>query len=421
MLSNDLVHPRTKWFKSLTSCSISNFSQLVKQFTSHFMNNRRREKNSNKLMNMCRGPNETLRLSIRCFNVETILIPKLKQNVARFAYKENANTLGEALSKADKFIRIDEINKTAEQISGGAPEGETTPYLWCDLHSDYGHSSTECRDLKDNLEDLMRRGYCSQFKATSQREVAHNQDHNFPGGTEPNGGDNKKGTINAHLKGLSNEVIWTKHGPTCLNTTGLSMTFIDDDLMSVCLPHDDPLVVTLNLGGYDVARILVDEGSAVHIIFERAFKQMGILEGSLKSVDYPIIGHPIKPEGLIRLSILIEEEESSRHLKPDFLVVDLTSTYNVIIGRTLHQAGAVVTTYHLTMLYVSDQGITGRLRGNKHIARECYINPDTSRREANGLNPKRTRCVVECDHVGMVTLDAREEFIPTTKLNENPY
>ena len=184
------------------------------------------------------------------------------------------------------------------------------------LTQGYGHSTTECRDLKDNLEDLMRRGYCNQFKATSQREFAHNQDHKLPGGTEPNGSDNKKDTINvisrgiaykksqvkAHLKGLIYEVIWTEHGPNDLNTTGPSMTFTDNDLMSGCLPYDDPLVVTLNLGGYDVARILVDKGTTVDIISKHAFKQMGILEGSLKSVDYPIVGftdHPIKPKRLI--------------------------------------------------------------------------------------------------------------------------
>ena len=102
-------------------------------------------------------------------------------------------------------------------------------------------------------------------------------------------------------------------------------------------------------------------------------------------------------------------------------MVDLTSAYNTRIGRSLiHQVGAVVSTYHLTMLYVSDRGILARLRGNQHKAREYYITTlnfsrtaDTSRREANCLDPKRMRRVVECGHVGMATLDVREEFVPT--------
>jgi len=60
------------------------------------------------------------------------------------------------------------------------------------------------------------------------------------------------------------------------------------------------------------------------------------------------------------------------------------------------------------------------------MAIECYIVtlnttriPDTFRREANDLHPKRMRRVVKCDHLGMAMLDAREEFIPTSKPNED--
>jgi len=144
-----------------------------------------------------------------------------------------------------------------------------------------------------------------------------------------------------------------ERGLNDLNTIDPSMTFADNHLIDVCLPHDDPLVVTLNIGGYDMARILVDGRSAIDIIFDHAFKQMGRSEGSLKPFDYSIEGHPIKRKKLIRWPVLIGEGESSRHLNADFLVVDVTSSYNVIIGRPLiHQAGEPVSTYHLTMLYV---------------------------------------------------------------------
>ncbi|XP_021764717.1 uncharacterized protein LOC110729294 [Chenopodium quinoa] len=35
---------------------------------------------------------------------------------------------------------------------------------WCDFHEDYGHTTEECTHLKDNIEDLVRRGYLSQYK-----------------------------------------------------------------------------------------------------------------------------------------------------------------------------------------------------------------------------------------------------------------
>ncbi|XP_057249103.1 uncharacterized protein LOC130590633 [Beta vulgaris subsp. vulgaris] len=39
---------------------------------------------------------------------------------------------------------------------------------WCDFHGDHGHVTEDCRHLKDNLEDLLRRGYFSQYKAQTK-------------------------------------------------------------------------------------------------------------------------------------------------------------------------------------------------------------------------------------------------------------
>ncbi|KAJ8436111.1 hypothetical protein Cgig2_017094 [Carnegiea gigantea] len=84
-------------------------------------------------------------LAQQCFNFETILIPMLKQDVEVLALmngltrgpfrdsltKKMSNPLGEALSKADQFIRIEEFNKIAEQIIGEADtlRGKTNLHL----------------------------------------------------------------------------------------------------------------------------------------------------------------------------------------------------------------------------------------------------------------------------------------------------
>jgi hypothetical protein len=39
------------------------------------------------------------------------------------------------------------------------------------------------------------------------------------------------------------------------------ISFSDSDLRDVQLPHNDPLVVTLRIGNYDVQRVLIDQGS----------------------------------------------------------------------------------------------------------------------------------------------------------------
>ena len=46
----------------------------------------------------------------------------------------------------------------------------------------------------------------------------------------------------------------------------LVLSFSDVDKQGTIQPHDDALVVTLRIGGYDVKRVMVDQGSAAEII-----------------------------------------------------------------------------------------------------------------------------------------------------------
>ena len=42
----------------------------------------------------------------------------------------------------------------------------------------------------------------------------------------------------------------------------LVLSFSDADKLGTRQPHDDALVVTLKIGGYDVKRVIIDQGSA---------------------------------------------------------------------------------------------------------------------------------------------------------------
>ena len=47
----------------------------------------------------------------------------------------------------------------------------------------------------------------------------------------------------------------------------LVMGFSDEDKIGTIQPHNDALVITLQIGGYDVKRVMVDQGSAVEIMY----------------------------------------------------------------------------------------------------------------------------------------------------------
>ena len=47
----------------------------------------------------------------------------------------------------------------------------------------------------------------------------------------------------------------------------LVMGFSDEDKIGTIQPHDDALVITLRIGGYDVKRVMVDQGSVAEIMY----------------------------------------------------------------------------------------------------------------------------------------------------------
>ena len=45
------------------------------------------------------------------------------------------------------------------------------------------------------------------------------------------------------------------------------MSFSDEDKIGIIQPHDDALVVMLQIVGYDVKRVLVNQGSGAEIMY----------------------------------------------------------------------------------------------------------------------------------------------------------
>ena len=59
--------------------------------------------------------------------------------------------------------------------------------------------------------------------------------------------------------------------------------FSNEDKIRTIQPHDDTLVVTLRIGGYDVKRVLVDQGSAVEIMYPNLYKGLNLKPKNLMS------------------------------------------------------------------------------------------------------------------------------------------
>ena len=85
--------------------------------------------------------------------------------------------------------------------------------------------------------------------------------------------------------------------------------------------HDDALVVPLVIGGYDVKRVMVNQGSGVEIMYPDLYRGLNLKPKNLTAYDSPLVsfdGKVVIPRGQIRLPM----QAGSKVVEVDFIVVD---------------------------------------------------------------------------------------------------
>ena len=133
----------------------------------------------------------------------------------------------------------------------------------------------------------------------------------------------------------------------------LVLSFSDKDKIGTYQTRNDTLVVTLRIEGYDVGRVLVDQGSGTEIMYPGLYKGLTLKPEDLANYDSLWVefdGKTVLPKGQIRLPIQARLEV----FEVDFIVVDTYSPYTAIMARPwFHAMGAVSSTLHLKVKYPS--------------------------------------------------------------------
>ena len=93
-------------------------------------------------------------------------------------------------------------------------------------------------------------------------------------------------------------------------------------------------------------RVLIDQGSAVEIMYPDLYKGLNLKPEALTAYESPLVsfeGKIVIPKGQIRLPIQTDSEV----LEVDFIVVDSYSPYTTIVARPwLHALRVVLSTLH---------------------------------------------------------------------------
>ena len=102
----------------------------------------------------------------------------------------------------------------------------------------------------------------------------------------------------------------------------------------------------LRIEGYDVKKVMVDQGSGAEIMYPDLYKGLNLRPEDLTAYDSLLVsfdGKVVIPRGQIRLSV----QASSEVVKVDFIMVDAYSPYVAIVAKPwLHALEAVSTTLH---------------------------------------------------------------------------
>uniref|UniRef100_A0A2N9FQW8 Uncharacterized protein n=1 Tax=Fagus sylvatica TaxID=28930 RepID=A0A2N9FQW8_FAGSY len=262
--------------------------------------------------------------------------------------------------------------------------------LYCRFHRDHGHLTEECVALKEQVETLIRQGKLQKYvnrptntrpaKPPVQREQA---EPNRPGPVGEIrtivGGPASGGTSRASRKAYARQVhniMVVQRPPKNIRLDDQIISFSEEDARGTHQPHDDALVITINIAGFTTRRVMVDNGSSADILYLPAYQQMQLDKDKLRPMDAPLVGFTgdkICPVGIVTLPIMVGTHPKTVSKTVDFLVVNCPSAYNAIIGRpTLNRLRAVTSTYHLLLKFPTEHGI-GEVRGDQVAARECYL------------------------------------------------
>ncbi|XP_013739460.2 uncharacterized protein LOC106442306 [Brassica napus] len=235
---------------------------------------------------------------------------------------------------------------------------------------DSGNRNREdCVALKIEVNKLLRKGNLREFlfekaKSHLSKDTTGKPTEAAPEISGISHAAAKKSTWNAK-HGLET----SKPKRLLLGTDEISFTAKEQE--KVLIPHHDALVISLIVAICLVKRILVDNGSSGNIIFQAAYKDLGLEEGALTQRITPLImfiGEVKQTAGEVTLPVYAKGINMSNM----FLVVDCDSSYNMILGRPwIHAMGAVLSTLHQMVKFPTPWGIKA-IRGYHEYSCSCY-------------------------------------------------
>ncbi|VFQ78636.1 unnamed protein product [Cuscuta campestris] len=403
----------TEWFNKLRPGSIDSFSDLASKFKAKFQENCTKRKKFTYLSTAGQRESENLTQFLTRWKEELRAKREAEhghKSKPVQVKKEEAPRPSRPRHHYDPVIRVvnteecQEVRK-APVIPLENPTGQVGRQwsgTYCSYHRSDSHNTSECKSVKGVIRQMIDSGELGKDYLQKAQEKSHqwvrptapgdNRDNdrrrnNRPRERQPvpkkehigmifggpEGGDSaaqrKNWVRSIYVGEVSAEPPRHKH------TRREPIVFTDRDLPPTGEDHNDPLVITMDINGVDVARVLVDTGSSVNILYLETFQKLRLCRTQLEPLKTPLsgfTGDTVEAEGSIVLPVELGSGEKTVWKKMRFIVVDIKCVHNAILGRPgINKVGAVISMPHLCMKFHTPGGV-GEVKGDQRNARECY-------------------------------------------------
>ncbi|XP_024016251.1 uncharacterized protein LOC112089731 [Eutrema salsugineum] len=348
------------WFSRLEANSIDSYKELTTAFVKHFSMFIGQNTKNSELWQVAQGPSESLRDFIQRFKAivanctisdEAALLclqkgARIKTSFRSAITHNPPQTLEDALHRANTYIAEEEEEAAYEQshstkqperlkpatnepqsgygrgyenrkklyanaiqqpskqwnnkwVRGEEDQDES---LFCEFHNRRGHSTKECRNLREYLLGLYRKEPISVDELRRSNTPKSGGQLSMP---RPNNEHLAKDpptppalptlpppppnppALPEQQKRNRDDRAPENHAPKARERVNMIMGAIEACSYS---PHNDALVVDLLLDDVEVSRILIDTGSSVNVIFKEALDQLELASDRIDPFIEPLTG-----------------------------------------------------------------------------------------------------------------------------------
>uniref|UniRef100_A0A803PU16 Integrase catalytic domain-containing protein n=1 Tax=Cannabis sativa TaxID=3483 RepID=A0A803PU16_CANSA len=248
-----------------------------------------------------------------------------------------SNSPGINVQFPTQFAPATSMERVPQSSQSKRDNSQRDPSKRRDYHNNIGHTTNECKNLKDEIESLIRLGHLIYAGALKH-------DKEIRDVTE----------LPAQRSSLMNQPI----------------TFIEEDAKPIWFPHHDPLVIKTQITNKVRARILVDNGSSVNLLFKDAFTAIGLTDRDLSPSSSQLTGFnetTLIPMGKVRLPVtLCPGTLQSTFKYCTFVVVDCPTAYNAILERpALVDFGAITSIRNSCLKFPTQEVGIGTVRAEQ--------------------------------------------------------